>query len=307
MRLVFMGTPAFAVPALRAAMAAQDVICVYTQPPRRAGRGQHLRKSPIHDCADANGIAVRTPATLKDPETQRDFLALDADAALVVAYGLLLPEAIVQGPPLGCLNIHASLLPRWRGAAPIQRALLAGDSVSGISLMRIEAALDAGPLLLTRPLPIGADATAGSLGAALAMLGAEALPAALAALAAGQLPAQPQALSGITYAHKITPEETRLHWEAPVAVAERTIRAFAPRPGAWFEHDGERIKVLCAQALNGAATGARPGIILDDAPTIACRDGALRLLQLQRAGSRLLDAADFQRGRPLHAGVVLTS
>ncbi len=301
MRLAFFGTPEFAVPALEALVAARhELACVYTQPPRAAGRGQQPRPSPVQ--AAARRLPVRTPAALKDPETERAFAALDLDVGIVVAYGLILPASILTAPRHGCLNIHASLLPRWRGAAPIQRAILMGDKETGVTIMQMDEGLDTGPMLLAESVPISADATAESLHDELASLGARLIVEALARLAAGTLAPTPQPVAGVTHAPKLARAEGRLDWTRPAAELARRVRAFAPWPGAYFDHAGEHIKVLAAEAVAG--TGA-PGAMLDERLTVACGEGALRLTRLQRGGKRVMAAADFLRGYALSAGTVL--
>jgi methionyl-tRNA formyltransferase len=305
MRLVFMGTPDFAVPALDALLAAgHSVAAVYTQPPRPAGRGQREQISPVHACANAHGLPVRTPASLKSEAVQKEFADLQADAAVVAAYGLILPKPVLAAPRLGCLNIHASLLPRWRGAAPIHRAILAGDAETGITIMQMDAGLDTGAMLLQEATPIGADDSAQTLHDRLAEIGGRLIVAALERLQAGALAARPQPGEGVTYAAKLTREEGRLDWSRPAATLERQVRAFDPWPGAWFEHRGERIKVLAARTATVPA-GRAPGTVLDPPLLIACGEGALQLLRLQRAGKAALDAGDFLRGFPLPAGTVL--
>jgi methionyl-tRNA formyltransferase len=305
MRLVFMGTPDFAVPALRALHAAgHEIAAVYTQPPRPAGRGQREQRSPVHELAAAQGWPVRTPTSLKDEAAQSEFSALAADVAVVAAYGLILPRSILAAPRYGCLNIHASLLPRWRGAAPIQRAILAGDKESGITIMQMDAGLDTGAMLLQEATPIRADDTGATLHDRLAEIGSRLIVEALHQLTAGTLAARPQPPDGITYAAKLTRDDGRLDWARPAVDLERQIRAFDPWPGAWFEFRGERIKVLAASAV-GTDASAAPGIVLDAAPSIACGGGALRLRRLQRPGKAALDAADFLRGFPLPAGTTL--
>jgi len=306
MRLAFMGTADFAVPALDAlAEAGHEIACVYSQPPRRAGRGQRTRPSPVQARAEALGIAVRNPVSLRDTAAQRAFADLALDAAVVAAYGLILPKTVLDAPRLGCLNIHGSLLPRWRGAAPIQRAILAGDAETGITIMVMDEGLDTGAILCAEAIPIADDMDAGALHDALAALGARLIPVALAGLADGTLRATPQPGEGATYAAKLTREEARLDWTRPAAVLARVVRAFAPRPGAWFLQDGVRIKVLKAEIVPDAAAEAVPGTLLDDRLTVACGDGALRLLVVQREGRAALDAAVYLRGAPLPAGAVL--
>ena len=305
MRIVFMGTPDFAVPALEALVAAgHDVAACYTQPPRPAGRGKQLQPSPVQRAAEAMGIAVRHPANLKDAGEQAKFAALDTDIGIVAAYGLILPSAILAAPGNGCLNIHASLLPRWRGAAPIQRAILAGDSETGVTIMRMEAGLDTGPMLLAEATSV-ARKTAGELTAELAGMGARLMIAMLADLPAH--PEMPQDEAGVTYAHKIDKAEARLDFAADAAQIERQVRAFAPVPGGFFELDGERYRVLAAEVaeLPAKCAGERPGTTLDSALTIACGSGALRVLSAQRAGRPAMPTAALLRGRPIAAGTQL--
>jgi methionyl-tRNA formyltransferase len=304
MRLVYMGTPDFAVPALEALLAAgHEIACVYTQPPRPAGRGQREQRSPVHERAAAHGLPVRTPATLKSDDAQRAFAGLASDAAVVAAYGLILPPAILAAPRLGCLNIHASLLPRWRGAAPIQRAILAGDAETGITIMQMDAGLDTGAMLRQAATPIGAEDTGQTLHDRLAGIGGREIVAALGDLAAGLAAARPQPAAGVTYAAKLTRADGRLDWARPAVELERQVRAFDPWPGAWFEHKGERIKVLAAKPA--AASPAPPGTVLDSTPVIACGEGGLQLLKLQRPGKAPLEAGTFLRGFALPPGTRL--
>ena len=299
MRIVFMGTPAFAVPTLLALHeAGHDIAAAYTQPPRPAGRGKQERKSPVHLAAEKLGIPVCHPASLRDLDTQADFLAHEAELGVVVAYGLILPKAILEAPSRGCLNVHASLLPHWRGAAPIQRAILAGDHVTGVTIMRMEEGLDTGPMLATARVPIE-DKTAGELTDELAEIGARLLVETVADL--DRLEARPQP-AGATYAEKIAKLEARLDWDKPAERLEREVRAFAPFPGSWFELDGERIKVLRARVIgvNGA-----PGTVLDAELTIACGDAALRPILVQPAGKQPMEADAFLRGKPVPLGTVL--
>jgi methionyl-tRNA formyltransferase len=301
MRLVFMGTPDFAAAILAALVeAGHEIACVYCQPPRPAGRGHKLQPSPVQAWAEARGLSVRHPVSLKGQAEQAEFAGLKADAAVVAAYGLILPQAILDAPKRGCLNVHASLLPRWRGAAPIQRAILAGDEETGVAIMRMEAGLDTGPALLVEKLPITASMNAGDLHDALAALGARLIVRALENL--DRLVPEPQSEQGVTYAAKIGKEEGRLDWSLPAPLLARRVRAFAPLPGAWFDHQGERFKVLKAEAETGQGT---PGTILDDALRVACGEGVLRLLILQRAGKGALDAQAFLRGYALPKGTVL--
>ena len=302
-RIAYMGTPDFSVGALTALIeAGHEVACVYTQPPRPAGRGKKGRPSPVHEFAAEHGIEVRHPASLRGEEEQAAFAALDLDVAVVAAYGLILPKPILEAPRHGCLNIHASLLPRWRGAAPIQRAILAGDRISGVTIMRMDAGLDTGPMLLRESVTIGPKTNAGRLHDELSSMGARMIVEALARLEAARLEETPQAEEGATYAAKIDKAETRIDWARPAAEIERRLRAFAPAPGAWFELDGERIRVLA-----GTVTGERgePGTVLDDTLTVACGEGAIRLEVVQRAGKGAMEAAAFLRGRAVSAGTVL--
>jgi methionyl-tRNA formyltransferase len=300
MRLAFMGSPDFAVPALRALHAAgHEIACVYAQPPRPAGRGQKETPCPVHRAALALGLPVRTPARVKrDAAEHAAFAALDLDAAVVVAYGLILPPPMLDAPRRGCLNIHASLLPRWRGAGPIQAAILAGDAETGITIMRMEEGLDTGPMLLREAVPIGPRATTPELHDALAETGARLILRALEQ----DPPAVPQPEAGVTYAPKIAKEDGRLDWTQPAAALDRRIRALTPWPGCFFRHGAEVIRVLAAEPAEG---GGVPGTVLDGAPAIACGDGALRLTRLQRAGRGALPAAEFLRGYALPVGSVL--
>ena len=306
MRVIFMGTPEFAVPALDALRAAgHDIVAVYTRPPRPAGRGQKERCSPVHAFAVAQGIPVRTPLSLKNGEEARAFAELGADVAVVAAYGLILPRAILEAPRHGCLNIHASLLPRWRGAAPIQRAILAGDEESGVTIMQMDEGLDTGVILLQEVTPIDARTSAAELHDRLANIGARLIVEALARLATGGLTARPQPANGVTYAVKLGRGEGRLDWSRPAVVLERQVRAYDPWPGAWFEIAGARIKVIKAELAAGNP-GAPPGTVLDDRLTIACGTAALRLLEVQAAGRAAMDAGAFLRGRPIAPGTRLS-
>jgi methionyl-tRNA formyltransferase len=300
MRLVFMGTPDFAVPALRALIAAgHDIAAAYCQPPRPAGRGNKLTPSPVQQAAVAAGVAVRHPISLKDEGEQAAFAALGVDAAVVVAYGLLLPKAVLAAPRLGCFNLHASLLPRWRGAAPIHRALLAGDSETGIAVMGMEAGLDTGPIWLERRLPIGPRATVAELHDNLAALGAALIVEALPGIAAGTLHPRAQATEGVTYAKKIEKSEGHIDWTRPAAELDRLVRALGHSPGCWFGLGGERIKVLAAAPATGSGP---PGTLLDRQITVACGDGALRLATVQRAGRAPVAAEAFLNGTQLAPG-----
>lgn len=290
MRIIYMGTPPFAVPALRAlAAAGHEIVAAYTQPPRAAKRGKSLQKSVVHEAAETLGIPVRHPESLRTAETQAAFEELNADIAVVAAYGLILPPAILSAPRRGCINIHASLLPRWRGAAPIQRAILAGDTVTGVTLMQMEAGLDTGPMLLTRQVEM-ADKTAGMLTDELAQVGAELAVQALS----GAIPtAEIQPEEGVTYARKIEKAEAALDFTRPATQLERAVRAFNPAPGAFFSAAGDRIKVLEAEAADG---NGDPGTVLDDGKAIACGEGVLRLRLVQRPGKRPMGMRDFLNG-----------
>lgn len=304
LRLAFMGTPDFAVPSLHALIdAGHEVVCVYTQPPRPSGRGHRETPSPVHSFAAEHGIAVRHPTSLKTAEAQAAFAALELDAAVVAAYGLILPPPVLAAPRLGCLNVHGSLLPRWRGAAPIQRAILAGDEETGITIMLMDAGLDTGPMLLKDRLPIGPGTTAAALHDALALMGARLIVEALDGFAAGRLKPEPQPEEGVTYAGKIGKEDGRVDWQDAVHV-ERQVRALNPWPGVWFDHGGTRLRVLRAERAPEASGAA--GEILDDRLTVACaRNGGVRLLELQRPGRAPVDAAAFLRGYPLPPGTCL--
>ena len=302
-RIAYMGTPDFSVGALTALIeAGHEVACVYTQPPRPAGRGRKGRPSPVHEFAAEHGIEVRHPASLRGEEEQAAFAALDLDVAVVAAYGLILPKPILEAPRHGCLNIHASLLPRWRGAAPIQRAILAGDRISGVTIMRMDAGLDTGPMLLRESVAIGPKTNAGRLHDELSSMGARMIVEALARLEAARLEETPQAEEGVTYAAKIDKAETRIDWARPAAEIERRLRAFAPAPGAWFELEEERIRVLAGTVIGDRG---EPGTVLDDRLTVACGEGAIRLEVVQRAGKGAMETAAFLRGRAVSAGTVL--
>jgi len=303
LRLAFMGTPDFAVPTLAELIGqGHDIACVYSQPPRPKGRGLGEEPSPVAKLAAAHGIEVRTPETLKDTSAQAAFVALGLDAAVVVAYGLLLPKPVLDAPRLGCFNLHGSLLPRWRGAAPIQRAILAGDSETGVMVMRMEEGLDTGPVLMSERTSIGRKTT-GELHDELSRLGADLMARALAALGRGSIVEQVQSANGVTYARKISKDETRIDWSKPVREIDCLIRGLSPTPGAWCEAKGERVKILYAEPVK--ASGA-PGEIVDDELTVACGEGALRLLRLQRAGKSPMDALEFSRGFPLPRGMKLS-
>jgi methionyl-tRNA formyltransferase len=301
LRLAFMGTPDFAVPTLEALCAAgHDLAAVYTQPPRPAGRGQALRPSPVQARAEALGLPVRAPARFRDPATLADFAALALDAAVVVAYGQILPQAALDAPRLGCVNLHASLLPRWRGAAPVQRAVMAGDAETGVCAMRMEAGLDTGPVYARLATPIGPDETAGALAARLARLGAPLMLDTLAALAAGRAVATPQEGAPL-YAAKIAKEEGALDWARPAEALSALVRGLSPAPGAYTTLGGERLKVLAArrEAWEGQVAA---GTALDDRLLVACGAGALRLTRVQKPGRPAMEAAAFLAGQPVQAG-----
>jgi methionyl-tRNA formyltransferase len=299
MRIVFMGSPDFAVPSLNALVeAGHDVIAAYSQPPRPAGRGKAERRTAVHERADKVGIEVRTPKTLRTEEEQARFRALDADLAVVAAYGLILPKPILDAPKGGCVNVHASLLPRWRGAAPIQRAILAGDEISGVTIMQMEEGLDTGPMLHRLTLDIRGK-NAGQVTEELADLGAQAL---LDWLEDPTEP-EPQPIAGATYASKIDKAETRIDWRQPATQVERQVRAFNPVPGAWFEANGERIKVL--EAAVGNEPPHEPGEVLDDRLNIACGQGYILPIKVQRAGRSPMSPGELLRGFPLPKGTIL--
>jgi methionyl-tRNA formyltransferase len=298
-----MGTPDFALPVLDAlAAAGHTIVRVYTRPPRRADRGRKLRPSPVHAAAEALGIPVATPESFRDGQVLVDFAALEIDAAVVVAYGLILPRAALDAPRLGCFNLHASLLPRWRGAAPIQRAIMAGDAVTGVCVMAMDAGLDTGPVLACRETPIGAQDTARTLHDRLAGIGAALMVETLAALAAGEVSTTPQPAAGVTYAAKIGKAEARVDWTRSAATLDAHIRGLSPSPGAWCEIGGERVKLLMAMPEDGAGD---PGEVLDDRLLVACGAGALRIVTLQRAGKGAMAAATFLRGFPVPRGARL--
>ncbi|MEQ8283483.1 MAG: methionyl-tRNA formyltransferase [Parvibaculum sp.] len=306
LRLAFMGTPDFSVPVLAEILAAgHEVVAVYSQPPRKAGRGMAEQLSPVHRFAEEHGIPVFTPASLKGEAEQRAFAALDLDVAVVVAYGLLLPKPVLDAPRLGCLNLHASLLPRWRGAAPIQRAIMAGDAETGVMVMRMEEGLDTGPVLLAERVAIAANDTAGTLHDRLSHIGASAMVRALAALSRGALEAKPQPEAGVTYAKKIGKAEARIDWSRPAAEIDRHIRGLTPSPGAFFEiargAENIRVKILRARPVEKAGT---PGEVLStgDSILVACGQGALEIIELQRAGKSAVGAREFLRGFQLAPG-----
>lgn len=298
LRIVFMGTPDFAVPTLTEIVGqGHDVAAVYTQPPRVGGRGMATRKSPVHEAAERLAIPVVTPGTLREAGGSEYFAALHPDVAVVAAYGQILPKSFLDTPPHGCLNLHASLLPRWRGAAPIARAIMAGDDETGVMVMRMEAGLDTGPVAMSERVAIGPDTTAGELSETLARLGADLMVRALAALSRGVLDMTPQPEDGVTYARKIDKSETRIDWTRAAREVHNHIRGLSPDPGAWFVIDlgrgEERIRVLRSTLTEGSGD---PGAVLDNALAVACGSGAIRLVELQRAGKRPVKAAEFLRG-----------
>ncbi len=300
LRLAFMGSPDFAVPTLEAILATgHDVACVYSQPPRPAGRGKELRKTAVHEVAERHGIEVRTPDNFKTQLDRDAFAALGLDVAVVVAYGLLLPKAILDAPRLGCFNIHGSILPRWRGAAPIHRAVMAGDKVTGVQVMKMDVGLDTGPVMLTATTPIGSEDTMGEIHDLLSPMGAQLMVKGLAMLEAGPVVLTPQTEDGVTIAPKVSPAEARIDWSKPGPVVSAHIRGLSPFPGAWFEIDGQRIKILRARADKGSGA---PGEVLDDGLLIACGESAVRLTRLQRAGKEPMTADEFQRGARISRG-----
>ena len=303
LKIVFMGTPDFAAAALDALVeAGHEIVCVYTQPPRPAGRGKKPRPGPVQSRADDLGLPVRTPVSLKDQAEQANFAALGADVAVVAAYGLILPQPILDAPRFGCLNIHASLLPRWRGAAPIQRAIMAGDEETGITIMRMDEGLDTGPMLLKRAIPISDD-DAGTLHDRLAALGADLIVEALAALAENTLGEIAQPAEGATYAKKLSRDDEAIDWSRSAGEIARQVRALSPRPGANFTIDDERWKVLAAEVVDDA--DAAPSTVVDDDLTVACGDGALRPTRIQRPGRKPMATVDALRGHPIASGTRL--
>jgi methionyl-tRNA formyltransferase len=329
LRLAFMGTPDFALPTLRALLdAGHEVACVYTQPPAPAGRGHKTQPSPVQKEAESRGIEIRTPESLKGEAEQKAFADLKLDAAVVVAYGLILPQPILAAPKLGCVNVHASLLPRWRGAAPIQRAILAGDAKTGVTIMQMDTGLDTGPVLAkSEPVEIGRDTDAGQLHDTLADLGARLIAPTLASCAAGEIAAEPQTEAGAIYARKLTKDDRKLDWSRPAIELERLIRAFAPKPGAVAQlppsrdaagkensgkesggqdQTGETLKVLRADVAPPAPSGTKPGTVMDEKLfTVSTALGSLKLLRVQRGGKAAMDAEEFLRGYPLNRGTVL--
>jgi methionyl-tRNA formyltransferase len=307
LNVVFMGTPAFSVPVIDALVnAGHRIVAVYSQPPRPAGRGMELTKSPVHARAESLGLEVRTPRTLKDAAEQQVFADLKADVAVVVAYGLMLPKAVLDAPKHGCLNLHGSLLPRWRGAAPIERAVMAGDQETGVEVMHMAEGLDTGPVALTARVAIGPDETSGHLRERLSVLGADLMAEALTQLEAGTLPSISQSDEGVLYAAKIQKAETRIDWSKPAADVHNHIRGLSPAPGAWCEmpigSKLERVKILATTLAEGSG---QPGEVLDGALTIACGSGAIRLVTLQKAGGKPVDTTAFTRGTALAVGTIL--
>jgi len=307
MRIAFLGTPDFAVACLAELVAAgHEIACVYSQPPAPRGRGQDLKPSPVHAFAEGLGLPVRTPVSMKAAEEIEAFRALDLDAAVVVAFGQILVREVLEAPREGCFNLHASLLPRWRGAAPIQRAIMAGDAVTGVQVMRMSEGLDEGPILMSEQVRIDRFETAGSLHDKLSAVGARMLPVALGAIERGGARETPQAAEGVTYAKKIRSAEARIDWSRPAAEVDAHIRALSPFPGAWFEAPSDkgpvRVKALLSTVEDEAGA---PGTVLDDALLIACGDGAVRLLKAQREGKGAQDAEVFVRGFPIPAGTIL--
>ncbi|CRL12351.1 Methionyl-tRNA formyltransferase [Phaeobacter italicus] len=301
MRIVFMGTPDFSVPVLDALVAdGHDIAAVYCQPPRPAGRGKKDRPTPVHARATELGLEVRHPVSLKGADQQAEFAALGADVAVVVAYGLILPQAVLDAPHHGCLNIHASLLPRWRGAAPIHRAIMAGDAETGVCIMQMEAGLDTGPVLMREATAIGSEETTAQLHDRLSDMGAALIVQALRRLP--ELTADVQPEEGVTYAHKIDKAEARVDWTRPAAEVDRQIRGLSPFPGAWCEIDGQRVKLLASRLTDGTGPA---GVVLDDSLRVACGDGAVELLRLQRAGKGAQDREVFLNGFPVGAGTQL--
>ncbi|WP_093519160.1 methionyl-tRNA formyltransferase [Pseudovibrio ascidiaceicola] len=308
MRVIFMGTPDFSVPTLFEIVGqGWDVVACYSQPPRKAGRGMELKKTPVHEAAESLGIPVFTPTSLKSEEEQERFRSFEADVAVVVAYGLLLPKAILDGTEHGCLNGHASLLPRWRGAAPINRAIMAGDKASGIQVMQMEEGLDTGPVCMSETVAITPDMTAGELHDRLSALGGDLMMRALSALSRGGLGSTPQPEEGVTYAKKIQKSETRIDWSLPAEQVHNHIRGLSPFPGAWCEMDlggknPERVKILRSSLADGSGAAGEVLVVDDTTLTIACSSGAIKLVQVQRAGKKAMSAEEFLRGSKLSAG-----
>lgn len=312
MRIIFMGSPDFSVPSLRALQdAGHDILCVYAQPPRPAGRGHKERPCPVHAAALEMGMSVRTPENFKSKNDRLEFAELNADLAVVVAYGLILPKEVLEAPSMGCINVHASLLPRWRGAAPIQRAILAGDTQSGVCIMAMDEGLDTGAVYARSIVPITLATTGGSLHDTLSEVGARACMDVVGDLSGGTAIAIPQSSDGVTYAKKLSPAEARVDWQQSAEVLARMVKAFDPWPGTWFEHNEERIKLLDAQyepfqnSGQGFDTSHTPGEIIDNRPAIACREGVLVPTRMQRSGRKAQDVAEFMRGYNLGVGEIL--
>ncbi len=306
MRLVFMGTPDFSVPILDALCTNHDVVAVYAQPPRAAGRGQKERVSPVHARANDLGLPVSTPKSLKKTAAQEEFSAHNADIVVVAAYGLILPQAVLDAPRFGCINVHASLLPRWRGAAPIQRAIMAGDTETGVTIMQMDAGLDTGSMLMMEKLPIDESATAGDLHDGLSVMGAQLICRALIDIGAGFTNPRPQPEDGVTYADKIDKAEAAVTFDTTASAVVRHIHGLSPFPGAFVDVDGQRIKILRAEAINGPSSSREEvGTVLDDHFTVACETGAVRPLRVQRAGKGPVDVASFLRGFELRPGTRL--
>lgn len=313
LRIAFMGSPEFSVPVLAALVeAGHEIACVYSQPPRPAGRGKKLRPTPVHQWAEVNGFEVRTPLSLKKAEQKQAFAALELDAAVVVAYGLILPQVVLDAPRLGCMNMHASLLPRWRGAAPIHRAVMAGDEMTGVQAMMMDAGLDTGPVLATEKTRIFSFDTTQTVHDRLAGLAADLAVRALAGLADGSLTPEPQSEDGIVYAHKVSAGDQRIDWKRPAEEIDRQIRGLSPFPGAWFhftpegEHGPLRMKALMSRLEDGKAN-AEPGDLIDDQLLVQCGDGrALRLLKAQKPGSKAMEAEDLLRGLSIPTGAKFT-
>jgi methionyl-tRNA formyltransferase len=300
MRLIFMGTPDFAVPTLiELAARGHEIAAVYTRSPKPAGRGMDMQHTPVEREALRLALPIFTPKTLKDSGAEQTFRAHNADAAIVVAYGLILPKPVLEAPRLGCFNVHASLLPRWRGAAPINRAIMAGDRESGVTVMKMDEGLDTGAMAMAERVPLAADMTAGELHDALSRLGADLMLRTLAAAERGSLSLTPQPAAGVTYAQKISKNETRIDWTRPWKQVHDHIRGLSPFPGAWFELDGNRVKVLRSMKGDGSAA---PGTVLGNKLTIACGEGAVQLVQVQRAGKQPMSAEEFLRGTSVKAG-----
>ena len=302
LRLAFMGTPDFAVPTLAELLAqGHDIAAVYSQPPRPKGRGMETEPGPVHKFAQAHKLPVRTPLSLKGADEQAEFAALNLDAAIVVAYGLLLPQPILDAPRLGCFNLHGSLLPRWRGAAPIQRAVMAGDAQTGVMVMKMEAGLDTGPVLMAEKMVVGRKIS-GELTDELSRLGADLMVRTLSALERGPVAEHVQSTEGVTYAKKIAKDEARIDWTKSAAEIDCLVRGLAPWPGAWTDAKGERLKVLYAEPASGKGA---PGEVIDDDLTVACGEGALKLKRVQRAGSKVMAADELLKGFALPPGTKL--